>query len=238
MDPVGPLIGAAANAIAGSVVKSPSGRITVTSDRDSFGFGGRPHSVFVPATSVDELAPLADLTRNHYSKPYQWVESQHGCDIWRTTFQFVVHAHNASVDIVGAVPLVEAANVRPGLALVKPPAGGPMEIRHLAINLDEATSEHRNLGDSVSVRELGKPDQPVSLLAETLKPGESTLFHVEAYATTGTYKWALNLRMLVDGRERTETLLHNERPFVTMHEGDPAITGRYLFVDGQWVPQV
>lgn len=111
-----------------------------------------------------------------------------------------------------------------------------MEIRHLSVNLDEATAEHRNLGASVEVRELGKPTQPVSLLAETLKAGESTRVHVEAYALKATYRWMLNLHVLVNGKPQIETLLHNgERPFVTVWEGDPAITGRYLFEQGQWV---
>lgn len=30
----------------------------------------------------------------------------------------------------------------------------------------------------------------------SLKPGESELFHVEAYAQQGTYRWALNLARL------------------------------------------
>lgn len=111
-----------------------------------------------------------------------------------------------------------------------------MDIRHLSVDLDQAILEHRDMGDSVEVRELGKPTQPVSLLAETLKPGESALFHVEAYALKGTYRWALDLRLLVNGKAQTETLLHGGRPFVTVWEGDPAITGRYLFEQGQWVP--
>ncbi len=112
-----------------------------------------------------------------------------------------------------------------------------MEIRHLAIDLDGATVEHRDLGSSITIRELGRPDQPVSLLAESLKPGESTLFHVEAYASKATYRWALNLRVLVNGKEQTETLLNDDRPFVTMWDRDPAITARYLLDGGQWVPQ-
>lgn len=113
-----------------------------------------------------------------------------------------------------------------------------MEIRHLSVNLDEATAEHRNLGTSVQVGDLGKPTQPVSLLAETLKPGESALVHVEAYALNATYRWMLNLHVLVNGKPQTETLLHNgERPFVTMWDGDPAITRRYRFEQCQWVQQ-
>lgn len=239
MDIVGPLVGATANAIADKVVKRPSKRISVNSDRDTFGMSGRPHSVFIPVQSVEDLVPLPDLGgRTYFSKPFQWVEQQHGCDIMRTSFQFVVHAHNATVDIVGAETIVEAATVRPGIALVRPPAGGPMEIRHLSVNLDEATAEHRSLGEGVEVRELGQPTQPVSALAETLQPGESTLVHVEAYALKATYKWALNLHLLVNGKKQTEMLLHNgERPFVTVWENDPAITGRYLFDGGQWVLQ-
>jgi len=239
VDFVGPIIGATANAVAGKVVERPSTRISVNSDRDTFGMSGRPHSVFVPVQSVGDLAPLPDLgARTYYSKPFQWVDMQNGCDIMRTTFQFTVHAHNATVDIVGAEPVVEMAKVRPGIALVGPPAGGPMEIRHLSVNLDEATAEHRNLGTSVEVRQLGNPTQPVSLLAETLKPGESTQVHVEAYALKATYRWMLTLHVLVNGRPQTETLLHNgERPFVTVWDGDSAITGRYLFDNGHWVQQ-
>jgi hypothetical protein len=113
-----------------------------------------------------------------------------------------------------------------------------MDIRHLSVNLDAATVEHRHLGNSVTVQELGEPEQPVSLLAATLKPGESELVHVEAYALKGTYRWALNLRILVNGKEQTVTLLRSgDRPFFTMWDGDPAITARYLFDQRQWVPQ-
>lgn len=113
-----------------------------------------------------------------------------------------------------------------------------MEIHHLSVNLDAASVEHRNFGNSVTVQELGKPDQPVSLLAATLKPGESELVHVEAYALKGTYRWALNLRISVNGKEQTATLLRSgDRPFFTMWDGDPAITARYLFDHGQWIVQ-
>ncbi len=239
MDVIGPIVGATANLVAGMAIKRPSSRITVITDRDKFSMSGRPHSVFVPVESVDDLAPLPDLGGStYYSKPFQWVDQQNGCDVMRTSFQFIVHAHNASVDIVGAEPIVERAQAKRGIALVRPPAGGPMDMRHLSVNLDEASAEHRDLGTGVAVSELGKPDQPVSLLSETLKPGESVRFHVEAHALKATYRWALNLHILVNGKERTESLLHNgERPFVTMWEGDPAITARYLFDDGQWVEQ-
>jgi hypothetical protein len=239
VDFVTPIISGVVGSIAGKAIQRPSKRITVNEDRDTFGFSGRPHTVFVPVQSVSDLKPLQDLgDRSHYSKPYRWVDSQGGCDLMRTTFQFVVHAHNATVDIIGAEPIVEAITPPPGIALVRPPAGGPIHIRHLSVGLDAATAEHRDLGDSVAVRELGKPDEPVSLLAATLKPGESELFHVEAYALRNSYIWVFELKILVNGKERTETLTRSkERAFVTMKDDDPAITAKYLFKHGQWVRQ-
>ena len=121
VDFVTPIISGVVGSIAGKAIQRPSKRITVNEDRDTFGFSGRPHSVFVPVQSVSDLKPLQDLgDRSHYSKPYRWVDSQGGCDLMRTTFQFVVHAHNATVDIIGAEPIVEAITPPPGIALVQP----------------------------------------------------------------------------------------------------------------------
>ncbi|GAA2556055.1 hypothetical protein [Mycolicibacterium diernhoferi] len=237
MDIVGPSFGAAVGAIAGRVIQRPSKRVTVNEDRDTFGFGGRPHAVFIPVLSVDSLDPLDNLdSKNHYSKPYRWVDRQGGCDISRTTFQFVVHAHNATVDIIGAEPIVEAVTPPPGIALVPPPAGGPMGIRHISIQLDAATYEHRDLGESVLVREMDTRNEPPTLLASTLKAGETELFHVEAYALRNSYQWVLQLKILVNGKERRETLMRkSNRPFVTMRYEDPAIAARYVFDGGEWV---
>ncbi|SOJ53587.1 hypothetical protein MSIMFB_01087 [Mycobacterium simulans] len=234
-------ISAAVGQIAGKAIQRPSQRIAINEDRDTFGFAERPHSVYVPVQSVSELRFLPDLgARTRNSKPYRWVDMQGGFDLLHTSFQFVVHAHNATVDIIGAEPLVEPITLPPGIALVRPPIGGPLGISHLSVNLDAATAEHRHLGDSVVVRDLESPkNQYVSPLAVTLKPGESQLFHVEAFTIYNSYRWALLLKTLVNGKKRDETLTRcKKRPFVTMKQDDPAITARFEFDRGQWVPPV
>ncbi|MEV6341351.1 hypothetical protein AB0M12_42355 [Nocardia vinacea] len=232
-------ISAAVGALAARPLKRRSGRIAVNADRDSFGFHSRPHHVYVPVLHPEQLMPLTDMgDRTRYSKPYKWVEAQGGADIAMTSFQFTVHAKGATVDIIGASPLVEEIAAAPGIALVPPPSGGPLHLRHVSVNLDAETVDHRDLGDSaVVIRDLDNPDALVSPFAASLQPGESELFHVEAFTGRRSVQWGLLLKIRVDGKAKDEFVTRpNEQMFVTLERNDPAITARYEFNRGQWVP--
>lgn len=240
MDVIGPSIAAAVGSIAGRKLTRPSARIAVNEDWESFGMGEVPRSFFVPRSSVDDLTHLPDLgyrTRN--SKPYRWVQENGGFDLSTTSFQFTVYAHNANLDIVGVIPLVERGRVdRKGIALVKPPIGGPLHMRHLSVHLDYEYVEHRSLGDAVTVRDFSRPQEEVSPLAMTLRPGESELFHVQAFTQAHTVRWALLLKMVVNGRATDEMILGTRgQPFVTVSDREPNISGRFEFSNGNWAPR-
>ncbi|MFI6998347.1 hypothetical protein [Nocardia sp. NPDC050175] len=182
------------------------------------------------------LTDMGDRTR--YSKPYQWVEAQDGADIATTYFQFTLHAKDATVDVIGAKPIVQEIEARPGIALVPPPSGGPLHLRHLSVNLDVETLDHRDLGNApVVIRDLDNPAAPISLFAVSLKPGESELFHVAAFTGQRSVQWGLLLKMRINGKAKDELVTRpHKRPFVTLKRNDPAITARYEFDRGHWVP--
>lgn len=230
------------SALAGKAVerafKRPSKRISVNENWESFGLSIRPRVFFVPVTHPDELTPLhdqGDVTR--YGKPYRWLRENKGLDVGNTSFQFTVHARNGTVDVVGVEPFIrELTEARPGLALVPPPSGGPLDTRHLSVNLDTGTWEHRNLGTDATPGDLVNPTEPATQLVASIPSGDTEQFHVEGFTTTHSVEWWLVLKLRVNGKAvKAAVKQENGQPFVTLRRDDPSITARYEFRDGQWI---
>lgn len=198
----------------------------------------RPRVFFVPVAHPDELTTLVDRGGvTSYSKPYRWLRENKGLDVANTSFQFTLHAHNGTVDVLGVIPRVKAlTDERQGLALVPPPIGGPLEVRHLLVNLDAGTWEHRNLGAEVTTSDLENPTKPATLLVASIPSGETEMFHVEGFTTTHSVKWWLDLKLRVNGKAVEKSVKRDDgKPFITLRRDDPAITAKYEFRDGQWI---
>jgi hypothetical protein len=197
----------------------------------------RPRTFFVPVSHPNELTALVDQGGvTSYSKPYRWLRENMGVDVANTSFQFTLHAHNSTVDLLGVVPHVdELTDQRQGLALVPPPIGGTLDVRHLLVNLDTGTWEHRNLGADVPPSDLENPTKPETLLVASIPSGGTEMFHVEGFTTTHSVEWWLELKLRVNGKAVERSVKQdNGKQFITLRRDEPAITAKYEFRGGQW----
>src|SRR5271166_93919 len=61
----------------------------------------------------------------------------------------VEHGTERGPEFVEQPTQFEPIALPPGIAFVRPPAGGPLDIRYLSVNLDAGTSDHRDHGSAV-----------------------------------------------------------------------------------------
>lgn len=201
--------------------------MNVNEDYDTFD-DNRVKAFFVPVDSPGKLTPLSDQGEDAiYTKPYSWVVANRGYELGHTVFEFTIQALNATVALVGGKPVVDRnLAVTDGIALVPPPAGGPLEGRFLSISLDEGKIDCRD-GDSP-----GAPSVPFRF---TVPQGATESFRVHASASVPSM-WYLKLLFVVNGKKvEYDVRRENGDEFVTLPYVYEGVRSSYTWQNRQWV---
>lgn len=224
MDPIG---GAAlAGQAASAFLRRSRVAISVNEDYDTFG-DFRVRRFFFPVDSPDKLTKLRDDGPNTvYSKPYSWVAKNKGCELGHTVFEFAIQALNATVALVGGKPVPSESKVVPGIAVLPPPAGGPIQGSYLSVCLDDAT---------LTCHDGSNPGTPPVPFRFDIPQGKTEVFRVHAYTTTKPTIWFLRLLFLVNGKKvQCDLRRDNGEEFVTLPFKYPGITSSYEWRHGHW----
>lgn len=223
-----PIAGAAlAGKAAQSFLRRSRVAVSVNEDYDTFG-DGRVKRFFFPVGTPDELTKLTDQgARTVYSKPYEWVAKNRGFELGHTVFEFAIQALNATVALTGGKPVLHPGfEDVPGIAVLPPPAGGPIGGSYLSVSLDDQTLECHN-GDNP-----GAPRVPFRF---EIPQGSTEIFRVHAYTTTRPAMWFLRLIFLVNGRKvQWDVRRNNGEDFVTLPHRYSAITSSYSWEGDHW----
>lgn len=225
MDPIAgaTLVGQAAQAF----LRRSRVVVNVNEDFDTFADIG-VKAFFLPVESPDKLTPLPDSSDKWvYSKPYDWVVDNRGCELGHTVFEFTIQALNATVALVGGKPVVNRnLAITRGIAAMPPPAGGPLEGRFLSIALDEA---------AITCHDGDNPGAPPVPFRFSVPQGTTEIFRVHASASVPSM-WHLKLLFIVNGR-RIEYDLKRENgdSFVTLPYVYEGVRASYTWEQGQWV---
>ena len=225
MDPV------AGAALAGQAAQAylRRSRVTVSVDEDYDTFGDmRVKRFFFPVGTPDELTELRDLgSRTSYSKPFDWINENRGIELGHTVFEFEVQALNATVALTGGKPVLRPGfGSVDGIAILPPPAGGPLEGNYLLVSLDDETLVcHR--GDD--------PSAPRVPFRFEIPQGSTEVFRVHAYTTSRPTMWFLRLRFIVNGKTvRYDLRRDNGEDFVTLPFDYSGIRDSYTWEQGRW----
>jgi hypothetical protein len=226
MDPIAgaALVGQAATAF----LKRSRVAVSVNEDYDTFD-DRRVKKFFFPVDAPERLTTLRDQgSETVYSKPYSWVRENKGYELGHTVFEFAIQSLNATVALIGGKPIVDRdiAETR-GIAILPPPAGGPLSGRYLSVSLDEARVDCRD-GDN-----LGAPSVPFRF---DIPQGTTELFRVHAY-TSQPVMWSLRLLFMVNGRKVEYDLRReSEEKFVTLPYTYAGITDSFEWRTDHWEP--
>lgn len=200
--------------------------VSVNEDYDIFGDIG-VKAFFFPLDSPEKLSSLLDHGgETFHTKPYAWVVANGGYELGHTVFEFTIQALNAAVALIGGKPVVTRnLAVTPGIAVVPPPLGGPLEGRFLSVSLDTARIDCRD-GDNP-----GAPSMPFRF---DIPQGTTDIFRVHA-STSVPCMWHLQLLFVVNGkRVEVDVRRDNSDEFITLPRNYEGITSSYEWQD-RWV---
>jgi hypothetical protein len=230
MDPIGAvqLTGQAALAY----LRRARVTVAVNEDYDTFSADvdeSGVKSFFFPVDSPDQLTPLSgNPDRLMYSKPYPWVAKNKGYVLGTTAFEFAVQSLNATVALIGGKPVVyEGIEETRGIAVVPPPAGGPITGSFLSVSLDD---------ESIDCRGGDNPGAPSIPFRYEIRQGETEIFRVIAH-TTNPHVWFLRLIFVVNGKKvQYDVRRENGEDFATLPHYYSGITASYQWDQGRWEP--
>lgn len=194
---------------------------------------GRLANYFIPGATHPTDLPRGDVagrTTDPYQRGYtDWVARNNGVPCGTTRFTLIVQClGGANVALVGGRAVIDRLEPLSGIAVCHQ-SGGPIDIFHLKINLDNGAIQ--------CVPALSQPgtQSPIPLQFQ-INPGASESFEVYAYAGNDAAIWHLELDFVIDGKLVTKTVRSPSGDrFTTIPLNSDFITRRYYPSDTGWV---
>lgn len=123
---------------------------------------------------------------------HNWLIKNHGIDAGRTSLQLVLQGRSDSAVLISSmrVRILSKLPLKEGIPVACPTAG-EAQIRSISVNLDSTPPAVDYRSNS------GAP------FGFTLAKGETETFLVTAHAARATYRWAIDLDVVVDGVRKT-----------------------------------
>jgi hypothetical protein len=123
---------------------------------------------------------------------HSWLNRNHGIEAGRTSLQLVLQGESDSAVLISAmrVRVLAKLALQDGIPVACPTAG-EAQVRSISVNLDTTppTVDYRS--------------NSTGTFGFTLAKGETETFLVTASASRATYRWAIDLEVVIDGARKT-----------------------------------
>lgn len=162
---------------------------------------GRLPNYFLPGVRhPSELrgAELAGATTDPFGSSYiDWVAENRGAPCGSSYFKIAMQCiGDANVTLVNGRAIVDRFDNGPGIA-VRYPAGGPVDVYHLRVNLESGAVECYPAGCRPGI------DPPIGLDFR-IEPHAGERFDVYAHVGVEAVRWYLEFDFMIDGRKVTK----------------------------------
>lgn len=134
---------------------------------------------------------------------------------------------DANVTLVNGRAIVDRFDNGPGIA-VRYPAGGPVDVYHLRVNLESGAVECYPAGCRPGI------DPPIGLDFR-IEPHAGERFDVYAHVGVEAVRWYLEFDFMIDGRKVTKKVRPPERWFATVPTDYDRIVDTFYPSDRGWV---
>lgn len=202
-------------------------KITVEDNPDNISSrtGPRGGAYIVPAP-IEDVGDPPNMTNSCVGR-YEWARDQQGIDADTTVIRLTVGAEgDHKIRVTGFEPkVITRDSPAIGTHLNCPGRGEQPELRSVGVDLD---------ADPPTTSVTDAQGLPIPTIFDVSGDDQET-FEVTANTVTCDCSWVLDVHLLVDGEERTETVhASNGKPF---HTSSSTNARSYRFIDGAWQPE-